>query len=120
MKKISFLSLILLLLFSKSQNFSPKEKHKLFLTNSPFSKTKKLSKKERKSLGIPPNSYNERFFELTMNPELGYPTLSKKVELQNYLSSISKRNKNWGSLIHRVLHLINLVIYFHILFNLIK
>ena len=29
-----------------------------------------------------------------MNPELGYPTLSKKVELQNYLSSISKRNKN--------------------------
>ncbi|MDB3968091.1 hypothetical protein N9392_02130, partial [Flavobacteriaceae bacterium] len=94
MKKISFLSIILLLLFSKSQNFSPKEKHKLFLTNSPFSKTKKLSKKERKSLGIPPNSYNERFFELTMNPELGYPTLSKKVELQNYLSSISKRNKN--------------------------
>ena len=33
---------------------------------------------------------------------------------------ISKRNKNWGSLIHRVLHLINLVIYFYILFNLIK
>ena len=33
---------------------------------------------------------------------------------------ISKRNKNWGLLIHRVLHLINLVIYFYILFNLIK
>ena len=33
---------------------------------------------------------------------------------------ISKRNKNWGTLIHRVLHLINLVIYFYILFNLIK
>ena len=32
---------------------------------------------------------------------------------------ISKRNKNWGTLIHRVLHLINLVIYFYILSNLI-
>ena len=32
---------------------------------------------------------------------------------------ISKRNKNWGLLIHRVLHLINLVIYFYILSNLI-
>ena len=33
---------------------------------------------------------------------------------------ISKRNKNWGTLIHRVLHFINLVIYFYILSNLIK
>ena len=33
---------------------------------------------------------------------------------------ISKRNKNWGTLIHWVLHLINLVIYFYILSNLIR
>ena len=33
---------------------------------------------------------------------------------------ISKRNKNWGTLTHRVLHFINLVIYFFILSNLIK
>ena len=33
---------------------------------------------------------------------------------------ISKRNKNWGTLTHRVLHFINLVIYFYILSNLIK
>tara|TARA_B110000483_G_scaffold179083_1_gene211774 strand:- start:1324 stop:1509 length:186 start_codon:yes stop_codon:yes gene_type:complete len=33
---------------------------------------------------------------------------------------ISKRSKNWGTLIHWVLHLINLVIYFYILSNLIK
>ena len=32
---------------------------------------------------------------------------------------ISKRNKNWGTLIHCALHLINLVVYFHTLFNLI-
>ena len=33
---------------------------------------------------------------------------------------ISKRNKNWGTLIHLVLHLINLAIYFYILSILIK
>ena len=33
---------------------------------------------------------------------------------------ISKRNKNWGTLIHWVLHLINLVIYFYISSNLIR
>ena len=33
---------------------------------------------------------------------------------------ISKRNKNWGTLTHRVLHFINLVIYFYILSNLTK
>ena len=32
---------------------------------------------------------------------------------------ISQRNKNWGILIHWILHLINLVVYFHTLFNLI-
>jgi len=73
-----FFGIIIFLLFCKSQNFSPTEKHKFFISNSPFSKSQKLSKEERKSLGFPPNSYNERFFELTMNPYLGYPTLSKK------------------------------------------
>lgn len=33
---------------------------------------------------------------------------------------ISKRNKNWGTLIHWVLHLINLVVYFYISSNLIR
>ena len=28
---------------------------------------------------------------------------------------ISKRNKNWGSAIHWVLHIINLVVYFFVL-----
>jgi hypothetical protein len=53
---------------------SNKEKHAQFLKNSPFSKTKLLSKKERKSLGIPPNKYMERQWELTMNPDIGKPT----------------------------------------------
>ena len=32
---------------------------------------------------------------------------------------ISKRDKNWGKWIHRVLHLINIVVYFNILYELI-
>ena len=28
---------------------------------------------------------------------------------------ISKRNKNWGTITHKVLHLINLVVYFFVL-----
>ena len=32
---------------------------------------------------MPPNSYNERFYELTQNPYLGYPTTQKKFDLQN-------------------------------------
>ena len=32
---------------------------------------------------------------------------------------ISKRDKNWGKWIHRVLHLINIVVYFNILCELI-
>ncbi len=45
---------------------------------------------------------------------LGFYALTRT----NYF--ISKRNKNWGTWIHRVLHLINLVIYFYILSHLIK
>ena len=32
---------------------------------------------------------------------------------------ISKRDKNWGKWIHRVLHFINIVVYFNILYELI-
>jgi hypothetical protein len=51
-----------------------RQKHEKFLAESPFNATKNLTKKERKELGLPPNAYNERMWELTMNPDLGYPT----------------------------------------------
>ncbi len=59
-----------------------KEKHASFLKNSPFKETLNLSKKERKALGIPPNKYLERQWELTMNPALGRPTPEKLHEIQ--------------------------------------
>jgi photosystem II stability/assembly factor-like uncharacterized protein len=51
-----------------------RQKHAQFLANSPFSETKNLDRIERKKLGLPPNAYNERLWELTMDPRLGYPT----------------------------------------------
>lgn len=51
-----------------------KEIHAKNLEKSPFSKSKNLSKSERKKQGIPPNKYYEQEWELTMNPNLGRPT----------------------------------------------
>lgn len=51
-----------------------REQHKDYIENSPFKDTKNLVRSSRKKLGLPPNAYYEREFELTMNPRLGYPT----------------------------------------------
>ncbi len=48
--------------------------HKENLSKNPFSETLKLTKKERKAFGIPPNKYYEDEWVLTMNPILGRPT----------------------------------------------
>lgn len=48
--------------------------HKQNLEKSPFKETLKLTKAERKAIGIPPDRYYEEEFELTMNPILGRPT----------------------------------------------
>ncbi|MGB0895846.1 MAG: PA domain-containing protein [Flavobacteriaceae bacterium] len=47
--------------------------HKQHMANSPFTEVSKLSKKERKAIGLPPNKYLEREWELSMNPEIGRP-----------------------------------------------
>ena len=50
--------------------------HKENLENSPYKNSEEgLSKMERYSKGLPPNKYMEDMWELTMNPELGYPTV---------------------------------------------
>ena len=48
-----------------------RKKHEAFLNNSPYKKVMTLSKKERKALGIPPNKFYEREWELSINPETG-------------------------------------------------
>lgn len=63
-----------------------REKHKEFLKNSPFKETLKLTKKERKALGIAPNKFSERNWELTMNPAIGKPEPEKLLSLQEELT----------------------------------
>jgi gliding motility-associated-like protein len=75
---------------------SLRDQHKSHLVNSPFVKTDHLSKKERKSKGLPPNKYFERLWELTMNPETGKPEPRKALLLQNELHAKRKANRSPG------------------------
>ncbi|MFC2109569.1 thrombospondin type 3 repeat-containing protein [Bacteroidota bacterium] len=67
-----------------------RESHKYFLSNSPFRSFQKLSKKERRALGLPPNHYFEREWELTINPSTGKPEFINVIELQNKLRASRK------------------------------
>ena len=62
--------------------------HENNLKNSPFINSKSLSKKERKENGLPPNPYNERLWELTMDPVLGRPRTENLFEIQNELNDL--------------------------------
>lgn len=98
-KIILFLSFIAISLYYINNNTNKelssvievKKKHKKHLDSHPFIETLKLSKAERKKLGIPPNKYNEEQWVLTMNPELGRPTPIKVAELQKQLLNVNSR-----------------------------
>ena len=66
--------------------------HKENLEKSPFKNTKKLSKSERKNLQLPPNPYNERLWELTMDPVLGRPRTENIYQIQDelYIQSLNQ------------------------------
>ncbi|RTY93963.1 PA domain-containing protein [Flavobacterium sp. GT3R68] len=64
-----------------------RKQHAQFLANSPYKKILKLSGKERKSMGLPPNKYFESEWELTMNPATGRPTPEKVRLLRDRLNA---------------------------------
>ena len=64
--------------------------HQKNLDESPFNKIKKLDKKERKQLQIPPNAYNERLWELTMDPVLGRPKTENIFIIQEELALLEE------------------------------
>lgn len=72
------------------------EQHQSFLDNSPFKDTKNLSKSERKSLGLPPNGYNERMWELTMDPKTGRPMPERLLEIQEQLKNDGENMRGVG------------------------
>ncbi len=69
---------------------SVRELHKTNLNNSPYKKTKALNKSERKELQLPPNPYNERIWELTMDPLLGRPKTENLFIIQEELDNLEK------------------------------
>ena len=82
MKRIKYLTIILILASITSVFFynnseitidEKREIHKRFLENSPFNKTEKLSKSDRRAIELPPNAYYQKMWELSMNPMTGRP-----------------------------------------------
>ena len=61
--------------------------HKEFLNNSPFKETMRLSRSERKDLGLPPNAYYEQVYELTMDPSTGRPMPERLMAIQDEMKS---------------------------------
>ena len=57
------------------------------LKNSPYQNTKELPKNERRNLQLPPNPYNDRIWELTMDPVLGRPRTESIYKLQEDIES---------------------------------
>lgn len=69
-----------------------RQQHENFLANSPYKDTKRLSKKERKAEGLPPNAYYEQAWELTMDPSTGRPMPERLFEIQEGLTQKKLQN----------------------------
>jgi len=78
--------------FNNSKIVELRKAYEHYLQNSPFKKTLQLTEEQRIALGIPPNKYYEREWELTMNPATGRPEPNKVLELQKKL-----HNKSYAS-----------------------
>jgi len=95
-KKIKYIAFFLVLfafIFESSYTDkieSLRELHQINLNNSPFKHTKKLSKSKRKELKLPPNPYNDRIWELTMDPVLGRPRTENLFKIQEDLEGLEK------------------------------
>ena len=61
------------------------------LKNSSIKSTYKLKKSERKKIGLPPNQYQEKIWQLSMNPMTG------KTEINNLFETQYKLNKSQES-----------------------
>ena len=90
-----FFSLVLLVINLNTNNEEInyqliRDLHKENLDKSPFKKYKKLTKSERKELQLPPNAYNDRIWELTMDPVLGRPKTENLFQIQEDLKLMAE------------------------------
>lgn len=105
-KKITFsFALLLLAMLGFSQNITKdsnsgnltndqlREKYSHFLRYHPFAKTKVLSKKDRKAMGLPPNAFYEQEWLYTADPALGRPTPEVTLQLQMQLEQLEQTGR---------------------------
>ena len=101
MKKYLFLSCIVLIVvylfkinfIEKIEYVHLKNRHAYFLKNSPYKESQNLSRNDRKKMGLPPNPYNERIWDLTLDPAVGRPTTERLIETQLSLRESRSRTK---------------------------
>ena len=63
-----------------------RELQECYLNESPFKDILKLSKSERRAIGLPPNKYYESEWEASINPETGRPTPENLHNLRSVLA----------------------------------
>lgn len=73
--------------FRDSKIEEARKKHMDFFNNHPYQKTTKLSKKERKALGLPPNAYFEQKYLSEINPYTGRTHKESLYKLQERLNN---------------------------------
>lgn len=84
----------------KTETTQLRKKYSYFLKNSPYKESQHLSRNERKKMGLPPNPYNERLWDLTLDPSIGRPATERLVETQidqrlsRKITKFSTRNIN--------------------------
>ena len=93
-KKLPFLALLLLIgvglilktsIKQKTSIDKLREQHAKFLKDHPYQEIGKLSKKERKSQGLPPNAYFEQKYLSEINPYTGKTSKESLFKLQKEL-----------------------------------
>ena len=90
---ILILILVTVLFFDKNSEITidkKREIHKSFLENSPFNNTEKLSKNDRRAIELPPNSYYQKMWELSMNPLSGRPEVEDLFKTRKALVDAKK------------------------------
>jgi hypothetical protein len=70
-----------------------KKKHAEFLENHPYNESLKLTKKERKARGMPPNKFFEQKYLLEMNPNTGRTHPENVTNIQQELKANRKQQR---------------------------
>ena len=90
---VSAIGLLYLKLYYKDSQDIVREKHATFIKNHPYSKIKRLSKKERKDQGLPPNAFFEQEYLNEINPFTGVTNKQNVFAVQKELKELRESQR---------------------------